>query len=733
MTDQTGSPVAGAKVNFQGGNILKAASTDSQGRFVFSDVPVTHGTLNVQAKGFATTKINWQNHGQSVSRVRIPLSLGSFAQQVTVTADRTKMLVSQTAGTVRVLSQNDLASTAALSLDGALKQLPGFTLFRRTDSRVSNPTTQGVSLRGVGASGASRALVLENGFPLNDPFGGWVYWDRVPRAAIGRIEVAEGGASNLYGSDAMGGVINIMTRRADHSEVSLDTSYGNESSPDASLWANTVWGRWGAQLGAEAFRTDGYILLPQEERGQVDTAAGSDHTDLNLKLDRQISSGVRAFLSGAVFGESRRNGTPLQTNRTHLRQLRAGADWQSATLGVLSFRGYTEEEIYDQNFSAVAASRNSEALTVLQRVPAQETGYSVEWTRLVGARQTLVAGAEGSAVRGSSNELHYSQGSLNFAAGSGGKQNINGIFGEDIIRLAPRWIFTASARADFWRNFDALSTTRPLAAPGPISVIDFTPRSENAFSPHVSLLHQLTPSVSVYASAYRAFRAPTLNELYRPFRVGNVVTLANSDLGAEHLNGAEIGTALTPVRDRLRVHAAFFWNEITQPIANVTLGTTPSLITRQRQNLGSTRAPGFEIEAESQVRPNLMLSGGYQFVDAKVQRFPADVTLQGLFVPQTPQNTFSVQARYSKPSWFDLGLQGRFTGIQYDDDRNQFPLDRAFTLDFFASHSIHHLAEIYFAAENITGQRYEVARVPYVEVGPPVLARIGLRFNWGAR
>ncbi|MGH9355388.1 MAG: TonB-dependent receptor [Terriglobia bacterium] len=732
VKDAAGYPVPRAAVSFKSGSVSQSTLTDNYGHFALSKIKANHGMLTAQAKGFGTAEHSWQSTGQGAFRITLILPISRFPQQVTVTATRTEMLVSEVAGSVMVLSQKSLESIAAQTIDGALRQIPGFTLFRRTGSRVANPTTQGVSLRGVGASGASRGLVLENGIPLNDPFGGWVYWDRVPNTAVKQIEVAQGGASDLYGSDAMGGTINILTRRASHSEVSLDTSYGNENTPDASLWANTDWRNWGAQFEAEVFRTDGYILVPQDQRGSVDTAAGSSHLDGTLTVDRRLSDRARAFLSGTSFGEARRNGTVLQTNRTHLRQVNGGLDWESSGLGALELRGYAETQIFDQTFSAIAPSRNSEALASLQRVPAQEVGYSVQWTRLWGTRQTWLAGAEGLNVQGTSNELHYLHGEVNSTVDSGGKQHNIGIFGEDIIRLTPQWILTVSGRFDRWRNFDALSTNLPIATLGPEVVTTFPMQSANAFSPHVSILRQLTSTASVYASAYRAFRAPTLNELYRSFRVGNVLTLANSNLTAEHLTGAEVGGAFTPWKDQLRLHATIFWNQIEQPIANVTLGATPSLITRQRQNLGSTRSRGFELEAEARLHPNFILSGGYQFADATVLDFPADAALEGLSIPQVPRNVFTMLAQYSR-STLTVSLQGRYTGVQYDDDLNQFPLDPAFTLDAFISHSIKHHAEAYGALENITGQRYQVARVPYTELGPPLLARIGIRFNWGVR
>src|SRR5688500_14914380 len=155
------------------------------------------------------------------------------SEEITVTATRTESRVADTPVSVVVISREALDTSAALTLDDALRQVPGFTLFRRTGSRVANPTAQGVSLRGVGASGASRALILDDGVPLNDPFGGWVYWARVPRAALGRVEILRGGGSDLYGSGALGGVV-LLHRDAGDAPLAAEASYGSQATPDAS-------------------------------------------------------------------------------------------------------------------------------------------------------------------------------------------------------------------------------------------------------------------------------------------------------------------------------------------------------------------------------------------------------------------------------------------------------------------------------------------------------------------
>jgi len=256
---------------------------------------------------------------------------------------------------------------------------------------------------------------------------------------------------------------------------------------------------------------------------------------------------------------------------------------------------------------------------------------------------------------------------------------------------------------------------------------------ETAFSPRVSLLHKLTENISLSLSGYRAFRAPTLNELYRSFRVGNVLTLANDKLRAERLTGGEAGVSAAAFDRKLIVRGTFFWSELTRPIANVTLSVTPALITRQRQNLGRTRSRGVEVEAETHLTNTITLSSGYQFVDASVLRFPANVLLEGLLIPQVPRHLLTFQVRYANPRRVTVAFQGRAVGSQFDDDQNQFRLNRYFTLDAFASRSLGGGVEVFGAFENLFNERYDIGRTPLRTVGPPFLARIGIRFNWGSR
>ena len=198
----------------------------------------------------------------------------SLVEEVTVTAGRSASRILDTPARALVLERELLEATPALTVDDALRQVPGFTLFRRSGSRVANPTAQGSSLRGVGPSGASRTLVLLDGVPMNDAFGGWVYWSRFPRAALARVEVVEGGGSELYGSAALGGVVQAFGRTDDRA-LAVEASGGNEGTGALSAFASRRVGDWGLRFAGEAFTTDGYVLVSDDDQGPVDTAAGA--------------------------------------------------------------------------------------------------------------------------------------------------------------------------------------------------------------------------------------------------------------------------------------------------------------------------------------------------------------------------------------------------------------------------------------------------------------------------
>jgi outer membrane receptor protein involved in Fe transport len=642
------------------------------------------------------------------------------------------MKLSEVPGGAVQLSTEDIAANPAQNTDDILRQVPGFSLFRRSSSRVANPTSQGVSLRGVGPSGPSRALILFDGVPFVDPFGGWVYWDRMPRAELSSVEVVRGGASSLYGSDAMGGVVQFLTRIPEQPSVSMDISYGTEDTPDLSLWAGTAIARWDMAAAVDMSRSDGYILVPASQRGLVDTNANSKHATVDASLGYRISDSSRAFLRGSFFEESRNNGTPVQVNSTGTGFGVAGINAGIGSHDWVSARVFGQAQGYDQSFSAIAANRDIEHLTDLQHVPSQQVGGGVQWNHLFKSH-TLIAGADLQETMGASDEnLFSSTTGAQFATNiAGGRQRAGGIFGQDIFRIADKWTIIAGLRWDDWSNFDA-SNIRISLPSGLAAGTLFTDRSATAFSPRISILRQLNSSLSASISGYRAFRAPTLNELYRSFRQGSVTTNSNPLLTAERSSGAEASLRQTSFSKKLETRGTVFWTDVVNPVTNVTIDAA----TRERENLGRTRSIGAELDASIHASDFLQFSAGYQYTHATV--VDSVPTLIGLNVPEVPHHSLTWEARYWNPSRVMLSVQGRYSSLQYDDDLNTLPLHQYFVLDLFAGRALRRGLVAYVAAENLINQRYDVTLAPPIapgaqplrNLGPPILARIGLRLDF---
>lgn len=729
VTDPSGAVVARAQVVLHADGQNFGRVTQPDGSFVFSGVAADSGTIEVRSPGFATATVPWKAGDKPLT---IALSPAAVQQSLDVTATRTSILPTgvdnvESQPDAVVVSDTQLEQWGPLTTDDKLRQVPGFTLLRRSGSQTANPTSQGVSLRGLGASGASRALVLVDGVPINDPFGGWIYWARVPQASLNEVQLVPGGVSALYGNDALGGVINMETKTAVETDANIEGSWGNENSPFGSGWGAVRIGQWSLSGSGEGFRTNGYIDVPQSLRGTVDTPVNVQYGSGNVKLERLFGDRGRAFLEGNLYGEDRQNGTPLQINDTTIRQLAFGTDYQSPSAGLFTVRLYGGTQSYQQTFSSIAANRDSESLTDLQHVPVNQMGMIEQWSKQLASRFTMLAGLDGTYVQGVSLETTYFGGNPTAKLSNGGTQEALGAFLEGIVQITPRLSLTLAGREDLWSNYDASSIRIPTH--GKPTDINYPDRGQNAFNPRVSLSYRLNDRVVLYASGYRSFRAPTLNELYRAFRVGNVQTLANAFLRAERYSGGEAGVRTTMLNNRVSIHGSVFGGIVTDPVENITINSTPTLITRMRENVGRTQSIGFEAGTDIRFTNHITLAAGYQFMSTTVASYPGNIALVGNMIPLVPQNIFTFQGTWAAPKQILVAIQGRAESNEFDDDQNLLPLGSMFVLSATVSRPLPKGFDVFFQGENLTNTEYNIGRTPVVTIGQPILARVGLRWH----
>jgi outer membrane receptor protein involved in Fe transport len=645
----------------------------------------------------------------------------NFADSVVVTATRgAERLPSAASSTV--LTSAELSNMAAGALDDALRSTPGFTLFRRSSSRVANPTTQGVTLRGVSGSGSSRTLVLSDGVPLNDPFGSWVYWNRIPMAAVDRVEVVRGATGDLYGAGALGGVVQLLTVQPTRTRARATIDGGSHDTFRGSFFVATEKNGWSASGAYEGVRTDGVFVLGSEVRGAVDTQADSDYKTGFGTVGKRAND-WHVTVRGAGYAEDRNNGTVVQVNTTDWKQVSVDAGGFIGG-GVLQFNGVGSSQDYYQTFSAVAgasataAARATERLTFEQTIETSHRGMNVQWTKPIN-KLTMIVGGDVRHTKAGQDELRYALVSgVNTKSGpfpSGGTETVAAGYARANIAVTDAFTIELGARADHWKS-------EPEDATQPTKQVSYvSPRGAMSLR---------AGRFQFQASGYYANRTPSLNELHRRFAVGNQITNANPLLEPETLTGVE-GGVLTQFA-RTSVRATAFVNNLEGAIANVTLSQTATQIVRQRQNSDTIRANGLELETDTRITGTLSASAQVVFTSSHFRGSIATPALKDNFVPQVPKVQGGVSLTWAEPRWFTAATQVRFSGKQFDDDLNTpaFVLKKYAVWDATVSRSIVRALHAYIAVENILDTEFDTARTPLRSIGWPRTTRAGVRVTW---
>ncbi len=721
VEDKSGAVIAGASIQEAGGRLL--GHTDPNGQLTINcRIPCR---LRIEAKGFDGKFV------EVSANTTVQLEPASTNQQVTVTAYRTPLGALESPATTRLMSEFALRTTAAPTMDGQVRQLPGVELFRRSSSLEANPTSQGISLRGLGSTSASRTLVTEDDVPLNDALGGWIHWEELPELAIDRIEVVRGGASDLYGSSAIGGVVNVVPARPTSTLGEVRSSYGGLGTYDTSALVETMLKDWGVLASGGSIGTDGFIQEAPNQRGPVDTA--SNMHGQNGLFDAERNRGpLRLFMRGSGFNEARANGTLFQQNGTRLWRYATGADWQGARNSSATLRLYGSTEHYRQTFSSISNAptaadptcsyRCGETPTRFTLVPVNELGAAAHWNQPIGPELLLIGGADVHDVRVWDREQTF--GATAALTNLHDHQRDSALYAE-AMGTHRAWTLTASGRVDWFQNFDAHQVVWNGSAWVPAATQPPT-LDETLFDPRLGVSRKLGNHWALSASGFRAFRAPTASELYRSTQVGSKLTLPNSSLLSERATGWETGIASEWRWGTIRT--SYFDTQVNRPIVAVTTNPNSSPILLKRENLGQIESRGVGIDFEVAPQRWLAVDGGYQYAHAVVSRGTQDL---GNWIPEVARNMASLNLRAFRPRIGTLSLQSRLSGRQYDDDANLFLLHSYFRLDAFASHDVGSHLEFFAAGENLFDRSIEVSKTPTTTLATPRVARAGVQLRLG--
>ena len=601
------------------------------------------------------------------------------------------------------LDRRELSDSAAQSLDSILTGVPGLQLFRRSDSTSGHPTSQGITLRALGGNASSRAVLVLDGVPQADPFGGWINWPAYDPGGIESVRVVRGGGIVSHGPGALAGLIDLQSRSDRGLDASLEA--GSRESLRGHFYAGAALGGGLVMLDAQGGRSDGFVPVTKGTRGPIDRRAPFEQASVRARWVTPLGGETEAQVGGLGFIDRRERGLPFTGNRTR------GADLSVRLVGRgrwgWSALGYVQWRNLRSSFAGANDDRTiAQRVSLQDSVPSRGFGGSIELRQPVGGGGELRLGADTRLTDGESRELFaYSAGQPTRRRIAGGEATTVGLFADSSF-TSGAWTLFGSARLDRWTIADGELVERLLATGVATRDDHFPRRSGWRETGRVGALLDAGGGWALRSAAYAAWRMPTLNELFRPFRAGPDATAANALLDPERLIGAEVGADYE--RGPVRLSLTGFSNRLKDSIANVTLGQGPGVFPgvgfvagqyRQRRNIDHINVTGLEASVEMRKGP-WWAHLGASYSNARVRADGPAAALDGLRPAQTPRFTATAEVGWSNLSR-SASLQLRHVGAQLEDDLNHRRLRPATTLDAFVAWPLGETLELIGRAQNL--------------------------------
>lgn len=650
--------------------------------------------------------------------------------EVRVSASRSDTRLRDLPVSATVLSCKDIEQTPAQSLDQLLLAVPGINL-QEPPSFAQHPTADAVSMRGLGGI---RTLVLLDGVPLNDAFFGYVQWNQVPLDSIERIEIMRGGASSLWGTYAMGGVINIVTRAPKTNAADLSAGYGSYGTSQFDASGSIVATDW-LKLGVrgDRFDTNGYNTTPQDQRGPIDVPTSFRQHNLQAGALFDFGPDLNGYLRGNYHENHQVLVTAGDSNTQHDADIAAGLSRRFADRSRLEANLWYQDSHFETANTATpqgVPTGQAEYLQNLHQTPVRDFGSSLVWSKHpAGVFNQLQLGSDFRQIAGEDSARIFDESGAYVRTDLGkGRQQFLGVFGQ--LGLAPLPVplqIDLSVRYDHFRNYDGFDGN-----PGGQGV---TPdRGKGSFDPRLALRYELTDALALRGAVYRAFRAPTLDNLYRGFSTTTGTFLPNSQLDPETLFGAEIGADWK--RGPFAAQLTLFRNDVNNLIGSRNLAQSelpPGFFFGSVNiNVGKVRSQGIESSGQWSITPRLRAEASYTYTRSEVLQNDQDPASIGKQTANIPRNSASAGLSWQPlPPW-DLSVHARWADHSYGDTDNTLDQQAHFVADLYSSYAISRTVQFFGSLSNAFDRRYIAGNSGFepAKLGPPLQVFGGIKVHF---
>ncbi len=666
-------------------------------------------------------------------------ALAEDAETIVVTGRSLPAPAGAAAYGTTLIDRDRLTDEASGRLENALRDVAGFQQFRRSDSRAANPTSQGATLRALGGNASSRALVLLDGVPQLDPFAGWVAWPSLAPERLSAARVTRGGGAGAFGAGAVAGTIELFSADADELRPFASLAYGSRDSIAAATGGGARLGDGFVTATARYDRGDGYFLVPKAQRGAVDVRAGYESWSVALRAVTAVADAVELQASTQAFDDERRRGQVGAESGSR------GADASLRLIGRgdLPFEAlaYVQARRFTSGFRATPADRASSAPSLDQyNTPSTGIGGKLELRPDIGAGHALQIGADIRVQDGRTRErFRFQVDRFTRLREAGGRSMTAGLYLEDSWTPSAALTLTGGVRLDRWEIADGFLDEFDAQTGAPTLTQPVADRDGWRPTARGGAVYRPTQAIDLRAAAYAGFRLPTLNELYRPFRVGADATAANPGLDLERLRGAEVGVDFRPL-NTISFGVTAYWNELEDAISNVSLGQGPGNFPqvgfvaaggtfRERRNVDAIRVRGVEATG-SLAYGDWRLRGAYAYADARVRASGPAAALDGQRPAQTPKHQASATLGWSAGA-ASADVTARYAGRQAEDDLGQRQLPDALTIDAGAEWRLTPSLTLHARAENLFDEQVVagISGTGLLDLGTPRTLWIGLRLG----
>ncbi|MEA2061588.1 MAG: TonB-dependent receptor [Thermodesulfobacteriota bacterium] len=634
---------------------------------------------------------------------------------IVVTATKTKKEISNAPGSIHVVSRQDLENRDIKTIDDAFSIIPGIFV-KRTKGLMDS--TSSVRLRGF--NNDRYTLILIDGHPINDAYSGGVEWGMLPIESVEKVEVVKGPASALYGGNAMGGVINIITRTPEKTHGLIKGGMGNNGTYRYSASCGTRFkDKLSLRLGYEAESTDGYSTTPVLRRissGEGNVSGGyamNDKTNTQDKWvvgDKGDNNAEKETISGKavydltdtgklffslVSGEHEYDyGSPntyMGTFGDDTTYADAGSDLRARFRpnDFISYTGIGDnqtdiislgyKEIYQTvNVSLKAGFHDVEDRYTLESESGMANYYDSAGTFAETEKRSLFFEAQGDLPLGDSH--HFTMGTSyktdesdtnsydipyyrSYSGRSdstyymGGKSWTWSLYAQDEWSLDEKITLYLGARYDYWKVYDGLSGDTG-------SETSYAENTESSLSPKLSVVWKPLSDTVIRSSVGQAFRAPTLYELYRTWSSWGTIYQSNPNLEPETVSTVEAGIDQSFCHNRIKFGLTGFWNEIDDLIYYKMEGST-----KTRTNAGQARTLGVELTSSWAMSDHFTLWGNYTYTNAEIKENITDPDSEGKQVTGIPENAFNLGLDFNADK-YKASLTGSYFSKIYNNSDN---------------------------------------------------------------